>query len=80
MQIKSATAKVSPGDKHRLTCAEVKDVTEQHIADIRLKVKDLNRLARVLSNLAARCRGDYVPECLILEALAAPRNQAIATC
>ena len=57
---------------HRLTCAKVKDVTEQHIADIRLKVKDLKRLARVLSNLAAQCRGDYVPECPILEALAAP--------
>ena len=54
----------------RLTCAKVKSITEQHITEIRRKIKDLKRLERVLSNMAAQCRGDEMPECPILEALA----------
>lgn len=54
---------------HRLTCHAVKALTEQHIADIRRKVKDLRRLERVLNDLASRCHGNAVPDCPILEAL-----------
>lgn len=54
---------------HGLTCGEVKELTEQHVTDIRRKVKDLKRLDRVLTDLAARCRGDQVPDCPILDAL-----------
>lgn len=55
---------------HRLTCAEVKGVTERHIGEIRQKVKDLRRLERVLGDMAAQCSADQVPECPILDALA----------
>ncbi len=54
---------------HGLTCAEVKVMTEQHVAEIRNKVKDLKRLERVLNDLAAQCHGNKVPDCPILEAL-----------
>ena len=54
---------------HDLTCAEVKALTEQHIADIRGKVRDLRKLDRVLSELAGKCRGSKVPDCPILDAL-----------
>lgn len=54
-----------------LTCAEVKAMTEQHVAEIRRKVKDLKRLGRVLVDLAAKCGGEAVPECPILDALSA---------
>src|SRR5215813_3261973 len=54
----------------RLTCAKVKSITQQHITEIRLKIKDLRRLERVLSDMAAQWRGDELPECPILEALA----------
>jgi MerR family transcriptional regulator, mercuric resistance operon regulatory protein len=47
---------------HDLTCADVKALTEQHIADIRGKIRDL-------SDLAAKCRGSTVPDCPILDAL-----------
>jgi MerR family transcriptional regulator, mercuric resistance operon regulatory protein len=57
--------------KHALTCAEVKGLAEQHIGDIRLKIKDLKRLERTLCDLAARCHGKRVPECPILDALSA---------
>jgi MerR family transcriptional regulator, mercuric resistance operon regulatory protein len=54
---------------HELTCAEVKTMTEQHVGDIRRKVKDLKKLERVLTDLAAQCHGKKVPHCPILEAL-----------
>ena len=54
---------------HDLTCAEVKAMTEEHVTDIRRNVKDLKRLERVLTELAAKCSGDAVPDCPILDAL-----------
>lgn len=54
---------------HDLTCAEVKAVTEQHVADIRRKLQDLRRLERVLNELAAQCHGKQVPDCPILDTL-----------
>jgi MerR family mercuric resistance operon transcriptional regulator len=56
---------------HGLTCAQVKAMTEQHVIEIRRKVKDLKRLERVLGDLAAQCHGKEVPDCPILEGLAA---------
>ena len=54
----------------RMTCAKVKTLTEAHVADIRQKVKALERLERVLKVLAARCPGDEMSDCPILDALA----------
>lgn len=54
---------------HALTCAEVQALTEQHIADIRGKIRDLRKLDRVLSDLATKCRGTTIPDCPILDAL-----------
>jgi len=53
-----------------LTCAEVKALTEQHVAGIRAKIRDLKKLERVLSQLAAKCKASSVPDCPILDALA----------
>lgn len=58
---------------HVLTCSEVSDMAHAHIADIRKKVKDLKKLDRVLTELAARCHGRKAPDCPILDALGAPR-------
>jgi MerR family mercuric resistance operon transcriptional regulator len=41
---------------HDLTCAEAKALTEQHIADIRGKIRDLRKLNQILSELANKCR------------------------
>ena len=57
-------------DTERQTCAEVKQRTEQHLADVRGKIADLTRIERILANTAAQCSGDNVPDCPILEALA----------
>jgi MerR family mercuric resistance operon transcriptional regulator len=52
------------------TCAEVKERTERHLADVRTKIADLRRIERVLARTAAQCSGNEVPECPVLEALA----------
>ncbi len=54
---------------HDLTCANVKAMTDSHVTDIRRKVRDLRKLERVLTELAAKCAGDAVPDCPILDAL-----------
>ena len=54
-----------------LSCAGVKAMTEQHVTDIRRKVKDLKKLERVLTELTVKCRGNAVPDCPILDALSA---------
>jgi MerR family mercuric resistance operon transcriptional regulator len=58
-----------PGGR-RITCARVKSITEHHIADIRRELKDLKRLERVLSAMAAQCRCGEMPNCPILDTLA----------
>lgn len=57
-------------DRGAQTCAEVKALTEQHLADVRAKIADLKRIEKVLAATAAQCSGEQVPECPVLEALA----------
>jgi len=56
-------------DRGTQTCAEVKERTERHLADVREKIADLKRIERVLADTAAQCSGDEVPDCPVLEAL-----------
>ena len=56
-------------DTERQTCAEVKQRTEQHLADVRGKIADLTRIERILADTAAQCSGEEVPDCAILEAI-----------
>ena len=57
-------------DTRRQTCAEVRQRTEQHLADVRGKIADLLRIERVLAQTAELCSGEDVPDCPILDALA----------
>jgi MerR family mercuric resistance operon transcriptional regulator len=56
-------------DTGNQTCAEVKERTELHLADVRSKIADLRRIEEVLSTTAARCSGKDVPQCPILTVL-----------
>jgi MerR family mercuric resistance operon transcriptional regulator len=57
------------GGGHDMSCGEVRTLTQHHIAATRDKVRDLKRLERTLSDLAAQCKADKVPDCPILDAL-----------
>lgn len=58
-------------DRKSQTCAEVQERTKPHLAEIRAKIADLRRIERLLSRTMAQCSGEDVPECPILDALAA---------
>lgn len=66
-EIRGLLAHVDGGTQ---TCAEVKERTERHLADVRAKIAALRRVETVLAQTAAQCSGDQVPECPILDALA----------
>ncbi len=51
------------------TCAEVKQRTERRLADVRTKIADLRRIEKILASTAAKCTGEQVPDCPVLEAL-----------
>ncbi|AUD00086.1 MerR family transcriptional regulator (plasmid) [Bradyrhizobium sp. SK17] len=63
-------------DGHAFTCAEVNALTVEHLRDIRRKIVDLQRLERAMSDMAAQCKGDQVPECPIIDALFEMRSVA----
>lgn len=66
-EVRDLLALVDGGNQ---TCADVKERTERHLADVRAKITDLRRVEKVLSATAAQCSGEKVPECPVLEALA----------
>jgi MerR family copper efflux transcriptional regulator len=51
------------------TSKEVKALTLEKIAEIDIKLTELNMLRDTLSTLAAACQGDDRPDCPILDAL-----------
>ncbi len=55
------------GDNH--TCEEVESLTENHIREIKIKIRNLGKIKRVLETMASRCAGGIVPECPIIEVL-----------
>jgi len=56
-------------DGHAYTCGEVHELTIRHLTDIRQKIRDLRRLEKVMSEMAAQCTRDEVPDCPIVDAL-----------
>ena len=53
----------------RMACAKAKNITEKHLADIREKVNELNRLERTLKAMVTQCQDHEISE-PILNALA----------
>ena len=51
------------------TCAEVRAMTIEHLADVRRKIADPEKLERVLEDMTAQCEGGTLPECPIVDAL-----------
>ena len=46
--------------------ADVKRIALAHIAELRLKIQELEQMAVALENLASKCAGDKRPNCPIL--------------
>ena len=53
----------------KASCRQVRDLTAPRLADIRARLRDLQKMERVLASTLSRCSGKDVPECPILDAL-----------
>jgi len=62
------------GDKDR-SSADVKQLTETHIAELDAKIRLLREMRHTLANLAAACDGDARPDCPIIDELAGKRGR-----
>ena len=56
-------------DSDAYTCGEVHAITTEHLAIVRQKLADLKKMERSLDKLAAKCTGDDVPACPIIDDL-----------
>jgi MerR family mercuric resistance operon transcriptional regulator len=58
-------------DGGQLTCAEVKSITEGHLASVRKRLSDLRKIEKILRTMVQDCSGYTVPECPIIDTLTA---------
>ena len=56
-------------DGGNYTCGEVRELTLEHLREIRKKIIDLRRLEKSLATIAAQCAGGAKPECPIIDTL-----------
>ena len=67
--LKDVTQLLSLWQDRERSSAEVKALTERHIADIERRIEELQALRRTLLYLSARCHGDIRPDRPILDGL-----------
>jgi MerR family mercuric resistance operon transcriptional regulator len=63
-------------DSGHYTCAEIKRTTLAQLRSVQSKLADLQRLERVLEQMASQCPGDDEPDCPVIEALFGGSNKA----
>ena len=65
-EIRALLALGAPG---KATCAEVREIAAHHLAHIRAKIADLEKLEGLLAGTVAKCSGRRVPECPVIDVL-----------
>lgn len=65
-EIRALLALVAEDD---FTCDDVRALTERHLATVRGKRAELQRMERVLASMVADCRNGNMPQCPIVDAL-----------
>lgn len=65
-ELRELLAMVEGGD---YSCAEVLENTRAHLERIKSKIKDLKRMEKTLKAISARCSGEDMPDCPIIEVL-----------
>lgn len=56
----------------RRSCAAVRELALAHLADVRTRLAQLQRLEAALADTVARCSGEAAPACAVLSMLEAP--------
>jgi MerR family transcriptional regulator, mercuric resistance operon regulatory protein len=67
-QIRALLALAEPS---RASCAEVREIAQTHLDEVRAKLSDLARLEDILAGTVFRCSGEPNPTCPVLDMLTA---------
>ena len=53
----------------RPACADVHELLEEHVNDVRMRIKELQRLQRALVRLKAKCQDGTLHDCPVIDEL-----------
>jgi MerR family mercuric resistance operon transcriptional regulator len=56
-------------DEKNLTCAEIADISQHHLEDIRAKIRDLKKIESHMKDMLSQCNKDKTPDCAFIEIL-----------
>ncbi len=56
-------------DQKNYTCAEIADISQHHLKDIRAKTRDLKKIESHLKDMLSQCKKNNTPECAFIEIL-----------
>ena len=56
-------------DEKNFTCAEIADISQQHLEDIRAKIRDLKKIESHIKDMLSQCNKDKTPDCAFIEIL-----------
>ena len=55
------------GGPGKACCAEVQDIAERHLEQVRAKIADLREIESLLAATIARCSGQSEPDCAVID-------------
>lgn len=67
--LKEVVSLLSLVDNGDYTCKQVHESTCRHVNEVKEKIEDLNRMERVLTEMADQCGKGNVPDCPIIDRL-----------
>ena len=67
--LKEVVSLLSLVDNGDYTCKQVHEITCRHANEVKEKIEDLNRMERVLTEMADQCGKGNVPDCPIIDRL-----------
>ncbi|MGB7290803.1 MAG: helix-turn-helix domain-containing protein [Thermodesulfobacteriota bacterium] len=56
-------------DKKNYTCAEIADISQHHLEDIRAKIRDLKKIENHMKDMLSQCNKNNTPACAFIDIL-----------
>lgn len=65
------------GGPGRAACAEVREIAEHHLQQVRAKIADLVEIELLLAETISHCSGEADPDCAVIEMIEEGASQSI---
>ena len=56
-------------DENNFTCAEIVDISQHHLEDIRDKIRDLKKIESHMKDVLSQCNKNNTPDCAFIDIL-----------